>query len=42
VLFEDGVKALKTARKLLDVSERKVKKVIAEAGGAFREEDLDV
>ena len=41
-LFEEGVRRLKVARTLLTESEQKVKKVIAEAGGTYREEDLDV
>ncbi len=41
-LFEEGVRRLKVARALLTESEQKVKKVIAEAGGTYREEDLDV
>ncbi|HEX9727245.1 MAG TPA: exodeoxyribonuclease VII small subunit [Gemmatimonadales bacterium] len=41
-LFEEGVGRLKRARKLLAESETKVKNVIAQAGDAYLEEDLDV
>lgn len=41
-LFEEGVSRLKRARALLGEAERTVKKVIAEAGGSYREADVDV
>lgn len=41
-LFEEGVKRLRVARELLGRSERAVRKIVAEAGGGYREEDLDV
>lgn len=41
-LFEEGVKHLRVARELLGRSERAVKKIVAETGDGYREEDLDV
>ena len=40
-LFEEGVRHLKTARKLLAESDLKVKRVLEGADGAIRTEDLD-
>lgn len=42
VLFEDGVKRLKSARALLAEAEVTVKRVIAEADGTVAEEPLDL
>ena len=41
VLFEEGVARLRAARERLAAAETKVKRVVEEAGGALRVEDLD-
>ena len=41
-LFEEGVARLRSARSLLDATEARVRKVIAEADGQVAERDLDV
>ena len=41
-LFEEGVQRLRRARDLLAESDRKVKKVLAEADGTIAEHDVDV
>ncbi len=40
-LFQEGVKRLKTARKLLDDTELTVKKVLKAADGALPSDDID-
>jgi exodeoxyribonuclease VII small subunit len=40
-LFEEGVGRLKTARTLLRESELKVKRVLEDANGTLRAEDVD-
>ena len=40
-MFEDGVRHLKTARELLSKSELTVRKVLEEADGSLRFDDLD-
>jgi exodeoxyribonuclease VII small subunit len=40
-LFEDGIQQLKVARELLAASERKVRKVLAEADGTIVTHDVD-
>lgn len=40
-LFQDGVKRLKNARKLLDDTELTVKKVVKAADGALPSDDID-
>ena len=40
-LFEEGVARLRAARERLAAADTKVKKVLEEAGGALRVEDLD-
>ncbi|MCH6546884.1 MAG: exodeoxyribonuclease VII small subunit [Gemmatimonadetes bacterium] len=40
-LFQDGVKRLKNARKLLDDTELTVKKVLKAADGALPSDDID-
>ncbi len=40
-LFQEGVKALKNARKLLDDTELTVKKVVKAADGALPSDDID-
>jgi exodeoxyribonuclease VII small subunit len=41
VLFEEGVSRLKTARALLEESELEVKRVLEDANGVLRTDDLD-
>ena len=40
-LFEEGVSRLKTARSLLEESQLKVKRVLEDADGTLRTDDLD-
>lgn len=40
-LFEDGVQHLRRARDLLDVSEQRVRKVLADTDGTVAEDDGD-